>query len=116
LFGYARLPWVEYIQPILSARLPVITPGPDGFSLKVEVQNFGQTASGTARIKIAFAGDGQGSEIASGKIPALKPFEKTTVGLTCGKIFSKGVDYDLMVIINPDDKKPVILHGRVTPD
>lgn len=37
LFGYARLPWVNFIEPIFSALLPKITPAGYGFDLKVEV-------------------------------------------------------------------------------
>ncbi len=115
LFGYARLPWVKFIEPILSARLPEITPEANGFNLKVEVQNFGQVTSKTARLKIVYSKDQKETEVASGKIPSLKPFQKVNIELNCGKIFDKGITYDFVVILNPDDKKPVTLHGKVIP-
>lgn len=115
LFGYARLPWVNFIEPILSPLLPVITANENGFNLNVEVQNFGQVASKTARLKIVFNKNDMEVEIATGKIPVLKPYEKTTVDLFCGTQFEAGVEYLFTVIINPDDKTSVKLHGKLIP-
>ena len=115
LYGYARLPGVSFIEPILSACLPVITSAGDGFNLKVEVQNFGQVASKTASIKIQYIKDKKEVEVASGKISVLKPYQKTNVDLKCGNLFEKGVEYTFIVTINPDAKNPVKLHGKITP-
>ena len=38
LFGYARLPWVSYNDPILSARMPIVSP--DSQDMNVVVENF----------------------------------------------------------------------------
>ncbi|MCX6237308.1 MAG: glycoside hydrolase family protein [Bacteroidia bacterium] len=115
LFGYARLPGVNFIEPILSPLLPVITANDYGFNIKVEVQNFGQVASKTAKLKIFFTKNDKEVEVAAGKVPGLKPYEKTTVDLKCGKLFDKGVEYIFKVIVNPGDKQPVVLHGKITP-
>jgi hypothetical protein len=115
LFGYARLPGVNFIEPVLSPLLPVIAAGSNGFSLKVEVQNFGQVASKKAKLKVGLIKDNKDVDVATGTIPALKPYEKTTVGLTCGNLFDKGVEYIFKVTVNTDDKRPVVLHGKITP-
>jgi len=115
LFGYARLPGVKFIEPILSPLLPVITANSNGFNLKVEIQNFGQVASKTAKLKIFFTRDDKEVEVAAGKIPSLKPWGKTTVDLNCGKLFDAGVEYIFKVVVNPEDKQPVVLHGNLTP-
>lgn len=115
LFGYARLPGVKFIEPILSSKLPEITPSGDGFVLKVEVQNFGQVASKRANLKVVYFKDDKEVEVAFGKIPSLKPYEKTNVDLKCGNLFGKGVEYTFLVIINPESKNPVKLHGKITP-
>jgi len=115
LFGYARLPGVKFIEPILSACLPSITPGNNGFNLTVEVQNFGQVASKAARLKIAYIKDEREVAVATGTIPHLKPYEKTTVNLACGKLFETGVAYNFVVIINPDDQMQAKLHGKLIP-
>jgi len=115
LFGYARLPGVKFIEPILSPLLPVITATANGFNLKVEVQNFGQVASKTAGIKLFFTKGDKEVEVAAGKISSLKPYEKTTVDLNCGQLFDAGVAYIFKVVVNPDSQQPVVLHGKLTP-
>jgi hypothetical protein len=116
LYGYARLPWVKFIEPILSARLPVISPNQNGFNLKVEVQNFGQVASTSAQMKIVYTtNDKKKIEVAHGKIYALKPYEKTTIKLKCGKIFKLGEEYNFIVIISSKNYIQSLLHGKITP-
>jgi len=115
LFGYARLPGVNFIEPILSPLLPVITPGNNGFSLKVEVQNFGEVASKNAKLKVVCIIDNKDVDVAAGTIPPLNAFEKTTVELSCSNLFEKGIEYLFKVTVNPDDIRPVILHGKITP-
>lgn len=96
--------------------MPEITPVDNGSNLDVEVQNFGQVASDTAKIKIVYCKNGQEEQLALARIPRLIPFQKTTLKLTCGNVFEKGIEYDIKVIINPDAKKPVTLDGKITPD
>jgi len=115
LFGYARLPGVNFLEPILSPMLPIITPNANGFNLAVEVQNFGQVDSKMAKVKIVYYKDNKEAEVASCTIQELKPFEKTTANMICKRLFEKGVEYTFTVIINPDSKSPVILHGKLTP-
>ena len=59
--------------------------------------------------------DNKEIDIASGVIPALNPYEKTNVDLTCGKLFETGVEYIFKVTVNPDEGQPVELHGKLTP-
>ncbi len=115
LFGYARLPGVNFMEPLLSPLLPVITANSNGFNLKVEVQNLGQVASKNAGIKIFFTKDDKEVKVAAGKISSLKPYEKTTIDLNCNKLFDAGVAYIFKVVVNPEDKQPVVLHGKITP-
>ena len=115
LFGYARLPGVKFIEPLLSPLLPVITANSNGFNLIVEVQNFGQVTSKTAGLKIFFTKDDKEVEVAAGKISGLKPYEKTTVDLNCGRLFDAGVEYIFKVVVNLEDQQPVVLHGKLTP-
>ena len=115
LFGYARLPWVKYIEPILSARLPDFVPNSKGFNIKVEVQNFGLIASKAARLKIVYVKDEKEVEVGTGKIPKLNPYQKKIIEITCGSIFDKGVEYNIIVILNPDDKTSSKFHAKITP-
>ena len=115
LFGFSRLPGVDYLEPALSARLPIITPIEVGFHVAVEVQNFGQIASKPADLTVSYdAKDGK-VEVTSGTIPALNPFQKSTVELNCGKLFEAGTAYDLEVLIDPGTRGQVGLHGNSVP-
>ena len=115
LFGYARLPWVDYLEPALSPRMPRFVKNGDGFDIAVEVQNFGQVTSEPADLSIVHSPGAQAVTVAAGQVAALDPFEKTTVNLTCGDIFEAGVEYTLRVIIDPDAASPEILERQITP-
>ena len=116
LYGYARLPYVDYIEPVLSARAPVFTASDDGFGIGVEVQNFGQAASGGAILKIEYDDGGTLETIAAAPIPPLQPYAGTIIPLSCGDIFEKGREYPVIVTIEPERGKVSKLHVNVTPD
>ena len=83
LYGYARLPYVDYIEPILSARSPVFSESDRKFSCTIEVENFGQVPSAEASLKIeSLDKNGKKRLVASGKVPALQPYEKIKLHLT----------------------------------
>ncbi len=115
LYGYARLPGVDFLEPVLSPLLPVLRRTASGFDLEVEVENFGQVASKIAKLKVAFIKDKKEIDLGSANFPGLKPYEKTSIKLQCGNLFDQGMEYVFKVTINPDNKRPVVLHGRVTP-
>ncbi|NDV60710.1 glycoside hydrolase family protein [Bacteroides sp. 519] len=99
LYGYARLPYITYIEPILSARAPIFTESAKGLSCSIEVQNFGQVISKKASLKIAYKKDGKFVTIASGAVPELNPYEKTELQLVAKDSFEKGQEYEFMVTI-----------------
>lgn len=99
LFGYAKLPWVNYNPPVLSARLPVFSPSTNGFNLDVEVQNFGEVPSAKATLKLEYEDNGKMSVIGAVTLPALNPYEKTNVKLSCGNLFEKGKEYIFLTTI-----------------
>ncbi|KAA6345637.1 hypothetical protein EZS27_006818 [termite gut metagenome] len=93
LYGYTRLPYVNYIEPILSALMPIFTLRVDGLDLNVEVQNFGQVASQESTLKLTVEIDGKNTAVGNGIVPALRPFEKNNVWLTSKSVFEKGKEY-----------------------
>ncbi len=113
LFGFARLPWLDYNEPALSARLPVLNKKEHGYDIAVEVQNFGQVASKPGIIKIEHIKDDQFIEIASGEVPELNPFQKTSVKLVCDKKFAPEVDCQIKVSILQDGYDPVTFDGKI---
>ncbi len=115
LFGYARLPWLDYLEPALSSTPPNIAKTDDGFAASVEVQNFGQVASAPTPLKIVRSADGREITIASGTVPALAPFEKTIVQLPCHDAIQSGITYDATVVIQPQGQRPVTLRTAIKP-
>lgn len=99
LYGYARLPYIDYIEPILSARAPVFTKSRKGLECTVEVQNFGQVESKKALVEVGYKKEGKTIKVASGMVPALKPYEKTDLLLSAKDRFEEGKEYDLIVTL-----------------
>jgi hypothetical protein len=93
LYGYARLPYVKYIEAQLSALAPLVTPRTNGTDFSVEVENFGQVASQATTLKLTVEKDGKKTDVGNGAIPALKPFEKINVLFSSKTIFEKGKEY-----------------------
>ena len=99
LYGYARLPYIDYIEPILSARAPVFTKSGKGLECTVEVQNFGQVSSKKALVEVGYKQEGKTIKVASGMVPALKPYEKTDLLFSAKDRFEEGKEYDLIVTL-----------------
>lgn len=99
LYGYARLPYIDYIEPILSARAPVFTKSGKELECTVEVQNFGQVSSKKALVEVGYKQEGKTIKVASGMVPALKPYEKTDILLSAKDRFEEGKEYDLIVTL-----------------
>lgn len=101
LFGYARLPWVSYNDPILSARMPIVSP--DSQDMNVVVENFGQVASKPAVLKLELLQDGNRKEVGQAKLSSLNPYGKTNVSLPGKMKFEKGKAYDFVLTIRTKD-------------
>ena len=99
LYGYARLPYIDYMEPILSARAPVFTKSGKGLECTVEVQNFGQVESKKALVEVGYKKEGKTIKVASGMVPALKPYEKTDLLFSAKDRFEEGKEYDLIVTL-----------------
>ena len=104
LYGYARLPYIDYIEPILSARAPIFTKSGKGLECTVEVQNFGQVSSKKALVEVGYKQEGKTIKVASGMVPALKPYEKTDLLLSAKDRFEEGKEYDLIVTLSSGKK------------
>jgi hypothetical protein len=115
LYGYARLPYISYLEPALSALKPVFTPRTDSLDLSVEVQNFGQVASQATTLKLVFEKDGKKTEVGTGTIPALKPYEKTSVFFSSKPVFEKGKEYAFTLNILSKGKQLSTFTFKATP-
>ncbi|GHT43540.1 hypothetical protein AGMMS49965_17530 [Bacteroidia bacterium] len=105
LYGYARLPYVNYIEPILSARQPVFTLRTESTDICVEVQNFGQVASQKTTLNLEVEKDGKKVKVGNTIVPALKPYEKTNVLFSSRLYLEKGKQYAFTLTILSEGKQ-----------
>lgn len=113
LYGYARLPWISYNDPILSARMPVFAA--DGRNMTIEVENFGQITSKPAILKLEQLKDGKQTEIGQTKLPSLAPYGKTKVTLSGKSNFSKEEASDFILTIRTTDNVVSTFSYQATP-
>lgn len=81
VFGYAKLPYVNYRPAILSSMKPVYNA--DGKCVEVVIENFGLSDSKESNLTLT-AADGT---VLTADVPSLKPYAKTTVKLNADKEF-----------------------------
>ena len=75
LYGYARLPYVDYRPALLSAGKPLYNM--EKKLLTVKVENFGLSASQPSEVEVV----SEGKTLAKGEVPALAPYGETDVVL-----------------------------------
>ncbi len=81
LFGYARLPWVAYDKPILSARKPVVSENNKGGStLEFEVGNFGELPSIPLSVDVEIESNNKTTQLTC-DVPALAPYANSQIKL-----------------------------------
>jgi hypothetical protein len=114
LYGYARLPWISYNDPILSARMPVFAA--DGRNMTIEVENFGQITSKPAILKLEQLKDGKKTEIGQTKLPSLAPYGKTKVTLSGKSNFSKEEAGNFILTIRTTDNIVSTFSYQTTPN
>ncbi|TXG39098.1 glycoside hydrolase family protein [Seonamhaeicola maritimus] len=110
LFGYCRLPWVSYIEPILSARKPVFKKG----KLTIVVENHGQVSSKPTYLTLnSFDVNGKSQEWINIPVPVIKPYGKTELKLTLMEKLIKGKTYPVAIKILSRDSKPVLFRTKL---
>lgn len=97
LFGFTRVPWINYETAILSSRKPNLKEVDGQLRAEVRVENFGLMVSKDAKLKIYLAGD-QKPIVAQQVISPLKPYETTEVIFTDLPIQTKGKDLRVVIV------------------
>lgn len=83
LYGYARLPYVNYQPALLSAAYPMYDE--KNATIRVEVQNFGLSDSEITTLELLL----NGKKLAAGEVKPLKPYEEIQIMLKCETTFDK---------------------------
>jgi hypothetical protein len=113
LFGYSRLPGVNYYEPILSTRLPIFTQNGDTNKIEVVVENFGQVKSQACELEIIIKQNGEIIEKFNGKVPVLVPFVDETLHFKSQVKIEKGVSYEVITILTYQNLKPIFFNKQV---
>lgn len=113
LYGYARLPWISYNDPILSARMPVFAA--DGRNMTIEVENFGQVISKPAILILEQLKNGKKTAIGQTKLPSIAPYKKTMVTLSDKSNYGKEEAYDFILTIRTADNVISTFSYQATP-
>ena len=113
IYGYARLPSVNYNSPILSARKPIFTSSASGTDITVEVDNFGLAVSELATLSINVSAKGEKEqEIATAKLLPLKPYENANIKMSTSKVIEKGKNYVLEVKVRIGEQEHSIFRTK----
>lgn len=99
LYGYTRVPWINYDEPVLSARMPVFASDTKDMAVNINIQNFGCANSQKARVEVFYLKDKQKIKIGSTDVPPLKAYGETDVTLTYKELLEKGKEYDFIITI-----------------
>lgn len=114
LFGYARLPGVNYKMQALSSKFPVLNGvSKHNWKVEIEVQNFGQVASKPSKITIEYFQNDSWKELVKGVVPVLKPFEKELLAFNARKFSKRGELAKVRVTILQEGQKSSMLEGNI---
>lgn len=107
IFGYARLPWLDYEPALLSARQPKIT----GKGVSVTVDNFGLSASKESFITISgYNKEGVLEQWGSTTIPAIAKYKNSTVNIKLSEKIDSSKSTPVVVNIYVANEAPVVFH------
>ena len=109
LFGYCRLPWVNYDEPILTVRRPQVSAQDTKRLLTVEVSNHGQVASRSSEIQIVTAN----IPPVTVTCPPLQPYGKVSIDVNLPEAFKAGETYDLKIMTGLHLQQPTVFTAEV---
>ncbi|WP_111710252.1 glycoside hydrolase family protein [Lutibacter citreus] len=113
LFGFAHLPGVNYIEPILSTRLPVFTKQDKGTDISVTIENFGQVSSQEFELAVIVKKDNIIIERITSKVPALDPFEPFEANLKSENKYEEGAEYEVSTVINQKGLNSIVFSKNI---
>ena len=92
VFGYARLPYVDYQPALLSARRP--KNNKETGSLEIQIENFGLTTSAETDIEVTF----NGTSLGQAHVSPLEPYAATTLTLQSNTLTAEQGTYEVIFL------------------
>lgn len=106
VYGYARLPWIDYNPPILSARKPAFTiDHRQVIRISTDIENFGLKASSVAQMEIVCREGEKMVPVGKGEISGLQPYEKKQIVISSVFPFEKGRKYEFILTLSTGKEK-----------
>lgn len=99
LYGYAKLPYVDYIEPILSARAPKFVKNGKGFDCQIVVDNYGQVGSKATKVKVEAVKDSKKQKLGVVSLPAIDKYGKSEVVLKNITSLKENEKYEFLITI-----------------
>lgn len=99
VFGYARLPYIDYSPRIVSARMPRFTLTEDGISGDVEIENFGLVSVPRSSLELYVLENGERRLLAETEVAALDPYQRTIANFRSPGKLVRGASYDFEIIL-----------------
>ncbi|MEZ4968551.1 MAG: glycoside hydrolase family protein [Flavobacteriaceae bacterium] len=109
-YGYARLPQVNYVEPLLSMGNIEKLMKNEASILEVEIENFGQIASHRSPFEINLKLGGETRTIGHGTVPKIGPFEQKTINITVPELYQSKKNDDIELIIYPKNGNPIVFN------
>lgn len=108
IYGYSRLPWIDYAPAILSANPPVLR----NTKASVVVDNFGTSTSAGALVSVnVYDESGKEVELFSAKLSPIKPYGSQEVSAELGKNAEKLKSGSSIVVrVHTGTQKPTVFH------
>lgn len=92
VFGYARLPYVDYQPALLSSRRPKYNK--ETGSLEIQIENFGLTTSAETDIEVTF----NGTSLGQAHVSPLEPYAATTLTLQSNTLTAEQGTYEVIFL------------------
>ncbi len=108
LFGYCRLPWINYSEPVLTVRQPQVAGKGADRRLKIEVSNHGEVPSGTSALLVSLAAGEQDAVQVKATCPALEPYETQTVEVAIPAALKAGQKVDCRITTGTQLQQPMV--------
>lgn len=109
-YGYARLPQVNFVEPLLSMGNIEKLMKNEASILEVEIENFGQIASHRSPFEINIKLGGETRTIGHGTVPKIGPFEQKTINITVPELCQSKKNDDIELIIYPKNGNPIVFN------
>lgn len=104
VFGFTRLPYVDYTPTIVSARMPRFTLQANGTVGDVEIENFGLKPVTKSVMELYLVENGKKHLFAEADVDALDPYQRTIANFKTSKILKPSTEYSFELVLKNNDK------------